>query len=175
MIGLKRGAVRLVPYQPAWKELFREEAARLRQALGDRALFIEHVGSTAIEGMDAKPIIDILIAARDLDDAMGLVPPIEALGYKHKEDDDVPERIFFRRGPPPGRRTHHLSLAEPTSGYWQRHVLFRDYLLAHPETAQEYRQLKRKLASRYPEDRASYTAGKRGFVERILQLAKSET
>ncbi len=173
MIGLKRGTVQVVPYQPAWKELFEDEAAKLRSALGNHLLQIEHVGSTAVEGMDAKPILDIIVAVEGLDKARELVPVVQSLGYSHKEDDDVPERVFFVKGSP-NKRTHHLSLTEPASGYWKAHILFRDYLLTHEEAAEEYRQLKRELAEQYPDDRGSYTAGKERFVERILKLARAE-
>jgi GrpB-like predicted nucleotidyltransferase (UPF0157 family) len=174
MIGLKRGTIQVVPYQPAWKELFEVEAVKLRSALGNNLLQIEHVGSTAIEGMDAKPIIDIIVAVKSLSKARELVPVVQALGYNHKEDDDVPERIFFVKGLP-SKRTYHLSLTEPASGYWKAHILFRDYLLTHREVAEEYRQLKRELAEQYTDDRGSYTAGKERFVERVLKLAGAET
>ena len=171
MIGLKRGTVNVVSYQPVWRKLFEWEAARLRLALGNQIINIEHIGSTAIEGMDAKLIIDIIVALEILDKAGNLVPLVEALGYKYREDDNVPERIFFVKGPS-SRRTHHLSLTEPTTGYWKAHILFRDYLLTHPEAAEEYKRLKRELAEQYPDDRDAYRAGKKEFIEKILQLAK---
>lgn len=174
MIGLERGTVQLVSYQPAWKKLFEEEVARLRLALGNRCLQIEHIGSTAIEGMDAKPIIDILVAVDDLSAAGKLVPILKKLGYALKEDDDVPERIFFRKGPP-NRRTHHLSLTEPATTYWKQHLLFRDYLREHPEMAEQYRQLKRRLAEQYPNDRRLYASGKKGFIEKVMSLAEPRT
>ena len=99
MIGLKRGTVQIVSYQPGWRRLFEEEAVTLRSAVGCHALEIEHVGSTAIEGMDAKPIIDIIVAVDSLDGARELVPIVEALGYTYKKNDDVPGRVFFVKGP----------------------------------------------------------------------------
>ena len=105
---------------------------------------------------------------------MALVPVLQALGYNHKEDDDVPERAFFVKGSP-SKRTYHLSLTALASGYWKAHILFRDYLLTHGEVAEEYRQLKRELAERYPDDRGSYTAGKERFIERVLKLAGAAT
>lgn len=173
MIGLKRGTVQVISYQPAWKEFFEEEAARLRSALGNYFPQIEHVGSTAIEGMDAKPIIDIIVSVKSIDNAKELVPLVEALGYKYKEEDNVPERIFFVKGPS-SRRAHHLSLTELTTGYWKAHILFRDYLLTHPEAVEKYKRLKRELAEQYPEDRGAYRAGKQEFTEKILQLARSK-
>jgi len=174
MIGLNRGTVQVVPYQPVWKELFETEAVKLRSALGNHLLQIEHVGSTSIEGMDAKPIIDIIVALKSLDKTKAFVPVLQTLGYNHKEDDDVPERVFFVKGSR-SKRTYHLSLTELASGYWRAHILFRDYLQTLGDVAEEYRQLKRALAEQYPDDRGSYTAGKERFIERVLKLAATET
>ena len=174
MNGLKRGTVQVVPYRPVWKDLFRSEAVKLRSALGNHLLQIEHVGSTSIEGMDAKPIIDIIVALKSLDKTKALVPVLQTLGYNHKEDDDVPSRAFFVKGSP-SQRTYHLSLTELESGYWKAHILFRDYLQTHGEVAEEYRLLKRELVEQYSDDRGSYTAGKEIFVERVLKLAGADT
>lgn len=162
----------LVPHRSEWGELFEEEAARLRAALGDGILRVEHVGSTAVEGMEAKPLIDMMAAVESLEEARGLVPVLEGMGYEHRGDGGgVRGRIFLAKGPR-SRRTHHLSLAEPTSEHWRRSLLFRDYLRAHPKAAEEYRDLKRELArSRYPEDRESYTAGKNRFIEWAIESA----
>lgn len=170
MIGLKNGTVKLIAYQSAWRVCFEEEAQRLRSALGTRMLHIEHVGSTAIEGMDAKPIIDIMVAIESLAKTRDLVPLLEALGYQYIEDDPVPDRLFFAHGPP-DLRTHHLSLAEATSSFWEEHILFRDYLRTHSGALEAYRELKWRLAEKYPQERAAYTAGKEGFIQRTLELA----
>ena len=173
VIGLARGTVRLVPYQSEWKELFDKEYMRLRVALRDESLQMEHVGSTAIEGMDAKPIIDMLLAVDDLSRSRVLTSQLQALGYQLKTDDDVPERVFLIKGPS-ARRTHHLSVTESDSEYWSHHILFRDYLRAHPDVAEEYMTLKQKLAELYPDDRYAYTEGKKGFVDKIYEQAKLE-
>jgi GrpB-like predicted nucleotidyltransferase (UPF0157 family) len=172
MVGLRRGSVLLVPHQSEWRVLFEEEAARLRSVLGDKILRVEHVGSTAVEGMEAKPLIDMMAAVESLEDARDLVPVLEGMGYEYRDDGGVRGRIFFAKEPR-SRRTHHLSLAEPTSDYWQRSLLFRDHLRAHPEAAEEYRDLKRELARRYPEDRESYTASKNRFIERAIESAQT--
>lgn len=162
----------LVPHKSEWRELFEEEAARLRSALGGGILRVEHVGSTAVEGMDAKPLIDMLVAVESLEEARGLVPVLEGMGYEHRGDGGARGRIFLAKGPR-SRRTHHLSLVEPTSDHWRRSLLFRDHLRAHPEAAEEYRDLKRGLARKYPEDRESYTAGKDRFIERAIESAQT--
>ena len=172
MVGLRRGSVRLAPYRAEWKQLYEEEAARLSSVLGDKVLRVEHVGSTAIDGIDAKPLIDMMAAVESLDEARDLVPVLEGMGYEHRGNGGVEGRIFLAKGPR-SRRTHHLSLTEITSDHWQRSILFRDYLRAHPEVAEEYGELKRELARKYPEDRESYTAGKDRFIEQVIESART--
>ena len=172
MAGLPRGKVLVVAYRPEWKALFEEEAARLRSLMGAAALGVEHTGSTSVEGMDAKPIIDLVVAVRDLGEAARWIPALAALGYEHRPDEEIPDRLFFAKGPRTWR-THHLSLAAPSSNFYAEHVAFRDYLRAHPAAREEYRALKQRLAREYPEDRAAYTQGKSAFVRRILSLAES--
>ena len=172
MLGLPRGKVHVLPYQLPWQAHFAEEAARLRAVLGDQAIAIEHIGSTAIEGTDAKPIIDLMVAVSSLAQARGLVPLVEGLGYEYRGDGGVPDRLFFAKGPA-SKRTHHLSLVESTSAFWKEHLLFRDYLRAHPEAADAYSRLKRALAAQHPENRGAYTAEKAAFVQSILAVAKT--
>lgn len=172
MVGLRRGSVRLTSYQAKWKELYEEEAARLRTTLGKKLLRLEHVGSTAVDGMEAKLLIDMMAAAGNLEEARSLVPVLEGLGYEHRGNGGVEGRIFFAKGPR-NRRAYHLSLTETSSDHWQRSLLFREYLRAHPEVASEYRKLKQKLAREYPEDRESYTAGKNHFIEQAIRSARA--
>jgi GrpB-like predicted nucleotidyltransferase (UPF0157 family) len=171
-LGLARGTVRLHAHTPAWPIAFATEVERLRAAVGDHFSVIEHVGSTAIDGMRAKPIVDMMAAVASLDAARALISPIEALGYEYRPDAPPLDRVFFAKGPR-HRRTHHLSLTQLNSEYWFRTLLFRDYLRAHAETAQEYRSLKEELARAFAEDRGSYTVGKAAFVESVLALARS--
>jgi GrpB-like predicted nucleotidyltransferase (UPF0157 family) len=173
MLGLSRGTVRVVPYQREWAALFAREAALLRTLLGASALAFEHIGSTAIEGMDAKPIIDLMVAVESLNAAEVWIPELEAVGYEFRPDTGVPDRLFFAKGPR-RLRTHHLSLAEPTSEFYVQKLLFRDFLRRHADAREEYRALKGRLSRAHPEDRAAYTEGKRAFVERVLSLAAAE-
>ncbi len=172
MIGLERGKVRLVPYESEWARLFEEEARLLHSTLGDRALRIEHVGSTAIEGMDAKPLIDLMIGVEDLEAVREIAPALERIGYEWRADQDSPDHMLFVKGPE-SARTHYLKFSKPESAYWTNTLLFRDYLRAHPEAAAEYAKLKRELAGRHSEDRGAYTAGKEWFIRRILDLARA--
>jgi GrpB-like predicted nucleotidyltransferase (UPF0157 family) len=155
-------------------KLFDEEAALLRSVMGEAARHIEHIGSTAIQGMTAKPIIDLVVVVNTLKEAAVWIPTLEALGYENRSSDTVPDRLFLAKGPRE-RRTHYLSLTESTSKFYREKLLFRDYVSSHRDAFDEYRRLKEELALRYPNDRESYTAGKRDFVERILGLASNNT
>lgn len=173
-LGLAREAVQVVSYQPEWVQCFQEEAVVLRAVLKEHALQVEHIGSTAIAGMDAKPIIDVMVAVSHLEQAKTLVPAIEALGYEYLPDEPPPDRLFFAKGPQ-SKRTHHLSLTEPAATFYRNMFVFRDYLRTHEPVAEAYRKLKKELAQQYPDQRALYTAGKVTFVERVLELARATT
>ena len=144
-------------------------------ALGDRVLAIEHIGSTAIPEMDAKAIIDIMVAVRSLKVALNWVAELEHIGYESRPDLGhlLPNRLFFEKGPP---ETHqfHLHLLEQGSELWENHLEFRDYLRSHADQAAAYGQLKRRLASELGHDRHAYSTAKRGFVEGIVRLARLE-
>jgi GrpB-like predicted nucleotidyltransferase (UPF0157 family) len=167
-LGLESGTVRVVPYDPAWPALFAAEAARIRAALDGLPLRLEHMGSTGVPGLAAKPIVDIL-AGRPPGSAVG--PYVEALaraGYAHRGEQGIPGREFFRRGDP---RAYHVHLAEEGSAPWRTPLAFRDALRADPALAAEYGALKRELAARFPRDREAYIEGKGPFVARVLREA----
>jgi len=170
MIGLERGLVRLVPYTGEWKQLFEEEKGLLQTAIGQYVLDIQHVGSTAIPGMVAKPIIDIGIAVTCFEEATVCVGPVEQLGYEYRGEHGIPRRHYFVKGDP---RTHHIHMNESGSRAWQNLVLFRDYLIQHAEVAEEYAALKVEVAQQYSTDREAYLDGKAPFIERILENARS--
>ncbi len=165
------GPVEVVPYDPSWPQMFDEERGRILDALGSRAVGIEHVGSTAVPGLCAKPVIDIMVGVRTLDEAPKCVGALEGLGYEYVPGFEVvvPERRYFRRFDVAGRRTHQIHLVERRNlDWWGRHVRLRDYLRAHPEVAREYGELKTSLARRFRHDRAGYMDGKDGFI-RVLE------
>jgi GrpB-like predicted nucleotidyltransferase (UPF0157 family) len=170
-IGLPSSMVVLFPYTIAWKRLFEEERALLQASLGDQILDIQHVGSTSIPGMRAKPIIDIAIAVRNFEKAKVCIVPIEHLGYQYKGEFGIPRRHYFVKGDP---RTHHLHMNEIGSRDWVDQLLFRDYLIRHPQSAQEYANLKIELAQRFPADREAYLEAKAPFIQHILQMARLE-
>jgi GrpB-like predicted nucleotidyltransferase (UPF0157 family) len=171
MIGLEKGTVRLIPYTGEWKRLFEEEKIRLQAVVGKYVLDIQHVGSTSIPGMAAKPIIDIAIAVKNFEEASVCIVPIEQLGYEYKGELGIPRRHYFAKGDP---RTYHIHMFEIGSQDWVDQLLFRDYLIRHPQSAQEYANLKIALARRFPQDREAYLEGKAPFIQHILQLASSK-
>lgn len=170
MVGVERGTVRLVTYDDEWERLFKAEAERLHAAFGDEVIAIEHVGSTAIEGMVAKPVIDLLLVAEDVGETETWRTSLAELGYAFRPDDPVEDRLFFARGPE-SERTHYLSVTERGSDTHVEQLAFRDFLRENPDRAQAYARLKRELAAEFPDDRESYTEGKSRFVRRVLEEA----
>ncbi|MBV7334691.1 GrpB family protein [Chloroflexi bacterium TSY] len=171
MLGLKSGTVKLYPYKIEWNELFLQEKNRLMSAIGNDILKIEHVGSTAILGIPAKPIIDIAVAVTNFEEATCCIQPLESIGYHFKGEYGIPRRHFFLKGEP---TTHHLHMNEITSADWRQMLAFRDYLRNHPHIAQEYVMLKQNLAHRYANDRPAYTSAKSSFITTVLQKALPE-
>ena len=168
MLGLQKGIVKLAPHTELWHQLFAEEEARLREAIGEHVVAIEHIGSTAICGLPAKPIIDIAAAVREAVDAQACVRLLENIGYEYRGESGIAGRYYFVKGEP---RTHHLHMVESGSDFWRDHLLFRDYLRRHREVAEKYERLKRDLAIMYEKDRGAYTEGKSRFIEEVLKRA----
>jgi GrpB-like predicted nucleotidyltransferase (UPF0157 family) len=171
MLGLQRGTVQLVPYTPEWATLFQTERARLQQVLGPDALDIQHIGSTAIPGLAAKPILDLGVTVAAEAVVSGCIPRLTALGYTYREYRGPGEGHFFDQGSEQ-RLTHYLHLLPVGEPGWRNYLLFRDYLIAQPEARAAYMRLKEDLASRYAADRAAYSAAKATFIQAILALAQ---
>jgi GrpB-like predicted nucleotidyltransferase (UPF0157 family) len=161
----------VVEYDPGWPQAYERERAAICQALGDLIVDIQHIGSTAIPGLRAKPVIDVLVAVSEFADIAEYARRLEPLGYQHMTHANEVVRIFFRKGLP---RTHHLHIVEDGSWEHRRLLLFRNYLLTHPDTADAYESLKRDLAERFAGNRPQYTESKTGFVEEIILLADAE-
>jgi GrpB-like predicted nucleotidyltransferase (UPF0157 family) len=168
-IGLPDGELYLLDYQPAWPRLFEEEAERIRAACGDRLVGIEHIGSTSIPGLAAKPILDIMPLLVSFEEGFDIVPNMEGLGYEYKGEYGIPRRHYFVKGTP---RTHHVHMYEADDDEVVRHLLFRDYLREYADTAAEYESLKRRLAAEVP--REDYPEAKTGFVAQVLARAGYE-
>ncbi len=168
-VGLKRGTVKLVPYEPIWTELFEIEKDILLNCIGDHISGIEHIGSTSIPGLKAKPIIDMIVAVKNLSVYIKLIDSLAKLGYEYMPERVFADRVFFPKGPQENR-THHLSLVVENSEGWTGPIAFRDYLRNNPHERQEYQLLKERLAEQFPNDRASYTEAKASFIQRITAL-----
>jgi GrpB-like predicted nucleotidyltransferase (UPF0157 family) len=166
-------------YSSNWPEKYSNEKELLKLKLGDLIYEIEHIGSTAIPGISAKPIIDIMAAVKSLPDAEKFIPLLEELGYEYKPDMSSTERMFFRKGDP---IEFHLSIAQPDhTTYWERQKLFRDFLINHSEYAEEYEKIKLGAISDIPESETQdlsrskiYNEKKGPFVQKIIQLAIQE-
>lgn len=166
-IGLKRGTVSIVPYQSAWTAAFEKEKEQLLGALGGTVSDIQHIGSTSVPGLAAKPIIDMLAAVDNLSVYKRLIEPLAALGYEFMPERVFTDRVFFPKGPR-DNRTHHLSLVVRDSDQWKKTVAFRDYLRNNTPARNKYQALKSELAAKYPNDRASYTKAKEQLIEQLL-------
>jgi GrpB-like predicted nucleotidyltransferase (UPF0157 family) len=163
----------VVEYDPWWPARFDEEKSRIEEVLGSRAIAIEHVGSTAVPGLGAKPIIDIMVGVPDLGGAFaGCSAALQGIGYLYVPRR-LPDRHFFHRGPW-GARTHHLHLTEFGGAMWERYLLFRDYLRTHPDVARQYFEFKRQVAARPNIDRPAYNAAKRPFIDGVITTIANE-
>jgi GrpB-like predicted nucleotidyltransferase (UPF0157 family) len=163
--------VEIVPYDPVWVVRFEQEAALLAAALAPwLAGSVEHIGSTAVPGLAAKPVIDIMAGVDTLDASRPAIAVATALGYCYWPYQAGVEHWFCK--PLPEYRTHHLHLIPFGAPEWLDAIAFRDYLRAHAPAAREYETLKRRLAVEHRYDRDAYTAAKRPFVEHILELAR---
>ncbi|MEE8390599.1 MAG: GrpB family protein, partial [Anaerolineae bacterium] len=160
-----REAVELVSYDPNWPAQYESEKAHIQAVLGDLAVGIYHIGSTAVPGLAAKPVIDILVTVRRLQDATACVAPLQTLDYTFVDYPQNIDRRFFRKGTP---RTHHLHIVEQGGASMIEHLAFRDALRADPELVQRYAELKAKLAIRFKNERAKYSDSKTAFVESVI-------
>ncbi len=166
----------IADYDPRWPEMYAEESTRIQNAIGEWLLGIEHVGSTSVPGLAAKPVVDIMPGLRALSDAPHIISAMKELGYQYfpEYEPELPERRYFVRPPGPAnrhKRLFHIHAVETTSAFWRRHLAFRDHLRAHPDVAGEYAALKRRLAAEYGPDREGYTEAKTEFITRIESLA----
>jgi GrpB-like predicted nucleotidyltransferase (UPF0157 family) len=160
--------IRVVPYDPTWPVRFERERALLEQAIGAWVVGgIHHVGSTAVPGLDAKPIVDILVGVEGLETSRACFEPLAELEYLYAPY--LPEEMHWFCKPDPGRRTHHLHLVSHDSPRYRDELAFRDHLRANPEKARDYAELKHRLAARFERDREGYTDAKADFIQRTLR------
>jgi GrpB-like predicted nucleotidyltransferase (UPF0157 family) len=163
--------VEVLPYYPDWKRQFIRKAANIQQALREQVVRIHHIGSTAIPGISAKPTLDLLPEVLAIEAVDACNPIMEELGYQARGEYGIPGRRYFVKleGESHLVHVHIFQVGDPQI---QRHLDFRDYLIAHPEAARQYSELKESLAQRYPVDIDNYVAGKDAFIQEIDCKAK---
>lgn len=166
----------VVDYDPEWSRIYEEERTRIIDLIGNCLEEIQHVGSTSIPGLAAKPIIDILAIIPEISIVEHCVKPLERLDYAYFGENGIPDRHYFRK--PSDIRfhqhTHHIHMMERGHEQVHKMLMFRDYLRRQPEAVQAYQDLKRELATKYRGDRVAYTDAKEPFVQSILRLAEKE-
>lgn len=168
--------VSVVEYRPQWQRMFEEEKHLLQAILGEASAKIEHIGSTAVVGLAAKPIIDIMIGLPDFSAADRLISRIEIRGYEYikKYEDEMPFRRYFAKDLNE-IRTHQIHMVEIDSEFWERHLLFRNYLRQNPVAANKYASLKKQLAEREWVDVNEYADAKTEFIKSIESKAKEQS
>lgn len=163
-----REPIVLAPHDPRWLESAREEGTRIAQACGPAVLSVEHIGSTSVPGLIAKPLLDLMPLLRSYEDGYGCVEPMRALGYWYAGDFGIAGRHLFVKGSP---RTHHVHMLVQGSKEAIRHVAVRDVLRASPEASARYAALKQKLAAAFGDDREGYASAKSTFMRELFDQA----
>jgi GrpB-like predicted nucleotidyltransferase (UPF0157 family) len=169
--------VEICEYDATWPLKFEEQRDSLMNAIGNKVVAVEHIGSTAVPGLGAKPIIDIMIGLRQLSDAEDCIEPLRRIGYDYvpELEAEIPERRYFHKGPSNVPKKHyHLHMVEINGKFWNAQILFRDYLRTHPDSAQEYLKLKKDLAAKYRLNREAYTEAKTSFIESTIAKARNQ-
>jgi GrpB-like predicted nucleotidyltransferase (UPF0157 family) len=161
----------VVPYNPDWPVQFRAEAAKIAAIFGPDLVSIHHIGSTSVPGLSAKPIIDMMPVVRDIEGVDLFNPAMIRLGYQPRGEYGIPGRRYFVKGSD-ANRTHHIHIFALGNPEVNRHLDFRDYLIAHPAEAQQYAALKAELARQFPHDIEGYMAGKDDFIKETIQKAQ---
>lgn len=161
--------VEVKPYDEQWASNFEEESHKLHEIFGSEIIEMHHIGSTSVIGLLAKPIIDIMPVVRDINRIDEFHKAMVAIGYDPKGENGIPERRYFQKGG--DNRTHHVHIYEWGNSEIERHLAFRDYLRAHPDVAQNYGDLKKRLSQRFPYDIESYIKGKEQLALEIDRKA----
>jgi GrpB-like predicted nucleotidyltransferase (UPF0157 family) len=162
--------IELLPYSPLWPRLFAREAQRILEACPAVIVAVEHIGSTAVPGLPAKPILDLMPGLAVHADGLRAIVPLQQLGYEYRGENGIPGRYYFDLCREQ-RVVVHAHTYEIGTWNWRRHLLFRDYLRAHPAVAAEYAALKQELALRYRNDRVAYTEAKGAFINEVVARA----
>jgi len=159
----------VVDHNANWSNQYEQEKQQILLALGDAVTDIQHIGSTSVPGLAAKPVIDMLLGLSQIPPLLMQISSLEAIGYSYHGEFGISGRHYFRKGMP---RTYQIHAVLTDREFWQRHILFRDFLQSNPQAAQRYETLKRKLAQEFECDRPSYTNSKTPLIEQLLVEAK---
>lgn len=170
MIGLNKSLVTVYPYDETWPMEYQKEKEILQEHLQGLDVRIEHVGSTAIPGLSAKPIIDIAIGAKNEEDLFKIAKRLEDAGYDMLNSYEEKGEVLARKGTPECR-THYIHIQLLGSEYWNEFMYFKKFMLDHPESVKEYQKLKEELSIKYADERKKYTASKNEFISNILEQA----
>lgn len=170
----EQGQPIVVDYDDSWPQWFARSAAAIREACGASVIAIEHIGSTSVPGLAAKPILDIMPLLARFEDGLDCVGALEARGYESRGAFGIPERHYFTRPGGSSRPPEHVHMYAAGADEAVRHLLLRDYLRSHPERAAAYAALKRELAARFRDDREGYTDAKTDFILDTVALARAE-
>lgn len=168
MIGLRRHSVEIVDHNPKWATLAKEACHRIRQVAIDFIADIQHVGSTAVPDLPAKPILDLVASVISLNTIPKIIRCLEAIGYIYRGDSGDEGGHLFILESSPDVRTVHLHVVEHNKSQWKNYIRFRDLLRHQPEIRSKYAELKLKLKNRYPNNRKSYTNAKHDFIQKVL-------
>ena len=171
-IGMKRGTVYLEPHQEEWERAAKETIQTLKRILGSVAVDIQHIGSTSIKTISAKPIIDIAIAVNDFDGILSMREELRQNGVIYRFEESPRQLLFVMGDFEKDTRSHHIHVVLYGSDEWNNYINFRDYLNSNIEAAREYEAVKLRLAEQYPDDRIAYTDGKQEVIDRLLAEAR---
>ena len=171
-IGLKTGVVKLLPHQAEWETNAEETIMLMKTILGDTCIDIQHVGSTSIKHICAKPIIDIAVAVNELADILPYNDVLSKNGMFYRKEETTGQLLYLMGDLENEIKTHHIHVVKYNSVNWQNYLNFRDYLNAFPEKARLYNELKQELAKKYASERKLYTDGKSELIKALLKEAK---
>lgn len=176
MANISQRTVIISPYDANWITVYQNEKEKILEVIADKVIALEHIGSTAVPNLAAKPIIDIMAGTKTLDIASECIRPLKTIEYEYvpQYEVDIPDRRFFHRGLNLPNQHFHLHIVAIDGSFWRDHLLFRDYLRSHPEVLAEYQSLKQELAEKYSPDIMRYCDAKTDFIHNIVRLAAAE-
>lgn len=172
MTGLKTNTVLLLPHDNEWDKIAAQTITLIKQILGETCTDAQHIGSTSIKTISAKPIIDIAVAVKELSHITPYIDALKENGIFYRKEEYDRQILFLMGDLENDVKTHHIHIVESDSSNWHNYINFRDYLNTFPDKAKEYDELKQRLANQFPTDRKSYTSGKEELISELLREAK---